>query len=195
MNPIRLIRYATDNAWESMEKKPSVMQMVWMYVVPLSLVPSVVLYLVVRTYPKLFMDILPGDRVMLVSMELFVGQIVSILMMAWISRNLAEMVNLKPSFRDSLLVIATSVTPFWLVSVFYLIPSIPFNLVMHGIATLASITLVYYGVNNIFGLKRRGAAAMLAGAIVCTAALGFAVLLVCTLISWNDIQHLQFSLK
>lgn len=195
MNPIRLIRYTTSNVWQSMEKKPSVKQMVWMYVVPLSLVPSVMFYLVVRTYPKLFMDILPGDRVMMVSLELFMGQIVAILMMAWISRNLADMVNLKPSFRDSLLVIATSVTPFWLASVFYLIPSIPLNLVMHGIATLASVILVYYGVNNVFGLKRRGASAMLTGAIVCTAALGFAVLLVCTLISWNAIQHLQFSLK
>jgi len=166
-----------------------------MYVVPLSLVPSVVFYLVVRSYPKLFLDILPGDRAMIVSLELFAGQIVAILMMALISRNLAEMVNIKPTFRDSLLVIATSVTPFWLVSLFYLIPNITFNIFMHGVATIASIILVYFGVNNVFGLKRRGASAMLTVAIVCTAALGFAILLVTTLISWSAIQQLQFSVK
>ena len=195
MNIIRLIRYTTSNTWHSVDKKPGVMQLLWMYIVPLSLVPSVMLYMVVRNYPKLFMDILPGDRIMVVSLELFAGQIVAILVMAWITRNLAEMVNLKPSYRDSLLIIATSVTPFWLASLFYLIPSIPLNLIMHGIAALASITLVYYGVNNVFGLKRRGAAAMLTGAIACTAALAFAILLVYTLMSWNAIQHLQFSLK
>lgn len=132
---------------------------------------------------------------MMVSLELFAGQIVAILVMRWITRNLAGMVNLKPTYRDSLLIIAASVTPFWLASLFYLIPSIPLNLIMHGIATLASIALVYFGVNNVFGLKRRGAAAMLTGAIACTAALAFAILLVCTLMSWNAIQHLQFSLK
>jgi len=195
VNPIRFIRYTTSNAWQLAEKKPSVMQMLWMYVVPLSLVPSIMLYLVVRNYPKLFMDILPGDRVMMVSLELFVGQIVAILVMAWITENLADMVNIRPTFRDSLLVIATSVTPFWLASLFYLIPSITLNILMHGIATLASIALVYYGVNNVFGLKRRGAAAVLTAAIVCSAALCFAVLLVCTLLSWNGIQRLQFSLK
>jgi hypothetical protein len=148
-----------------------------------------------HNYPGQFMDKLPGNRLFMISGELFILQIAVILAMAWITQNLAEMVDKKPSFRDSLLIIAIATTPLWLTSVFYVVPSLSFNVIVHAIAVLASIALVYRGVKYIFAIKERGAIATLTLAIVCTAGLGFAVVMVGSLISWEAIEQLQFAIK
>jgi hypothetical protein len=148
-----------------------------------------------HNYPRQFMDTLPGNRLLMICAELFVLQIAVILAMAWITQNLAEMVDKKPSFRDSLLIIAIATTPLWLTSVFYVVPSLSFNVVVHGIAILASIALVYRGVKYIFSIRERGAISTLTLAIVCTAGLGFAVVMVGSLISWEAIEQMQFAIK
>lgn len=198
MNPIRMLRYVThhSDSWHALaEEKPSVMQMLWLYVIPMSFIPPLMLNIVVRHHPKVFMDILPGDRLHIVGIIIFLALVVGVIVMAWISKLLAEMVDIKPPFRDALLVIAVATTPFWAVSLFYLVPNMAVNLVLHVVAGIASIALVYQGVKSIFRLQRRGAAAMLTTAIGCTAAVGFGVLLVGTLMMWGVIQDLQFAVK
>ena len=198
LNPIRMLRYVTHHSdtWHALaEEKPSVMQMLWLYVIPMSVIPPLMLNIVVRNHPKVFMDILPGDRLHIVGITLFLALVAGVIVMAWISKLLAEMVDIKPPFRDALLVIAVATTPFWAVSLFYLVPNMAVNLILHGVAGIASVALVYQGVKSIFRLQRRGAAAMLTTAIGCTAAVGFGVLLVGTLMMWGVIQDLQFAVK
>ncbi len=198
MNPLKLLSYVThqSEAWHELaDKKPSVQQMLLMYVVPLSIIPPLMLYFVVQNHPKIFMDILPGDRLIIFGLGLFFSQVTTVLVTAWITQHLAKMVDIKPSFRDALLVIAAAATPFWLVSIFYLVPSFTVNIALHGVAGLVSAALVNQGIISVFKLKRRGAAIMLLIAIICTAALGLGILLIGTLMSWGGIQDLQFSLK
>lgn len=197
MNPIRLFRYVvnTGDGCLSREESPSVQQLLLMYVMPLAIIPPLMLYLVLHDYPKLFMDILPGNRLVVVGIEVFVFQVVAVLLLSWITQNLATMVSLAPKFRDALLVITVSAIPLWLLSFCYLIPNVTINLLVHAIGVLLSAFLVYRGVINVFGLKQRGAIAILTIAILGTAGLGFAVILSGTLISWNEIQKLQLSIK
>lgn len=199
MNPIRLFYFVSrksNHAKLLTVDKPSVSQLLFFYVLPLSLIPCVMMYLrIYDNYPQLFFDNLPGNRLMVVSIELLVLQLVVVLTMAWITQNLAEMVNIKPNFRDSLLIMALATTPLWLTSLFYLVPSLSFNVVVHVVAVLASILLVYRGVRYIFGIRERGALVTLSMAIVCTAGLGFAVILIGSLISWEAIEQLQFAIK
>lgn len=199
MNPIRLFNYVTPKGEQVKQlraEKPSTTQLLLMYVLPLSLIPSVMMYLrLYHHYPKLFLDNLPGDRLVLVSAELLFLQIAVILAMSWITQNLAEMVDVKPTFRDSLLMITIATMPLWLTSFFYLVPSLSFNVLVHGIAVLASIMLVYRGVRYIFSIRERGAIATLTLAIVCTAGLGFAVVMIGSMISWEAIEQLQFAVK
>lgn len=198
MNLIRLFDYVTPKAREKQAKaeKPGIAQLLVFYVLPLSLIPCIMMYLRLHhNYPKLFLDNLPGNRLVVICAELFILQIGVILSMAWITQNLAEMVDKKPSFRDSLLIIAIATTPLWLTSVFYVVPSLSFNVVVHGVAVLASIALVYRGVKYIFALQERGAIATLTLAIVCTAGLGFAVVMIGSLISWEAIEQMQFAIK
>lgn len=198
VNPIRMLRYVTHHSetWHALaEEKPSILQMLLLYVIPMSIIPPLMLNLVVRDHPKVFMDILPGDRLVIVGIIMYLALVFGVIIMAWISKLLAEMVDIKPSYRDAFLVIAVATTPFWAVSLFYLVPNMTVNLVMHGIAGIASIALVYQGIKSIFRLNRRGAAAMLTTAIGCTAAVGFGVLLVGTLMAWGVVQDLQFAVK
>lgn len=199
MNPIRLFYYVYPKAQHAKlltADKPSVMQLLLFYVLPLSLLPCVMMYLrLYNSYPQLFFDNLPGNRLLVVSIELLVLQLVVVLTMAWITQNLAEMVNIKPNYRDSLLMMALATTPLWLTSLFYIVPNLSFNVLVHVGAVLASVLLVYRGVRYIFGIRERGALITLSMAIVCTAGLGFAVILIGSLISWETIEQIQFALK
>jgi hypothetical protein len=197
MNPIKFFHFVMQDRNRSLSKEylPSVKQLLWMYVVPLAIIPPLMIYLVLHDYPKLFMDILPGNRLLVTGIEMFVFQVVAVLVLSWITQNLAAMVNLTPSFRDCLLVIAVAATPLWLLSFCYLVPNMELNLLVHGLGVLLSGFLVYRGIINVFGLKRRGAIAILTMSILGTAGLGFAVILVGTLISWSEIQKLQLSIK
>lgn len=199
MNPIHLFHFVSpksNHAKLLTADKLDVTQLLLLYVLPLSLIPCVMMYLrLYHSYPQLFFDNLPGNRLMVISIELLVLQLVVVLTMAWITQNLAEMVNIKPTFRDSLLVMALATTPLWLTSLFFIVPSLSFNVVVHAVAVLASVLLVYRGVRYIFGIRERGALFTLSMAIVCTAGLGFAVILIGSLISWEAIEQLQFSIK
>jgi hypothetical protein len=84
---------------------------------------------------------------------------------------------------------AISATPFWLVSLFYLVPSLQFNMLMYGIAAVVASVLVYFGVKNILSVQARGARMILSGAIVATASIAFGVIFIGTLIFWQYIQH------
>jgi hypothetical protein len=199
MNPIHLFDYVSPKSVGSKSltaEKPSAMQLLFFYVLPLSLIPCAMMYFrLYHNYPKLFMDTLPGNRLLMISSELLVLQLGVIMVMAWITQNLGDMVNVKPSFRDSLLMMTIATTPLWLTSLFYVVPSLSFNVVIHGVAVLISIALVYRGVKYIFGIRERGALASLTLAIVCTAGLGFAVILIGSLISWEAIEQLQFAVQ
>jgi len=175
------------------DRLPGVATMMLGYVIPLSLVTPVMLSIVVRQYPQLFTDLLPGDRLYIVVFALFVLQVVAVPLMALIVKHMSEMIGIIPSYKEALLVMAVSATPCWLVALFYLVPSFAFNIVMHAVASCLSAFLVYLGIRNVFGVQRRGARIMLTTAIVATASLAFGVLLISTLMLWGQVQQLQLA--
>jgi hypothetical protein len=199
MNPIRLFDYVTARSEQHKVlalPKPGVTQLLLFYVLPLSLIPCITMYLRLgHQVPKLFFDQLPGNRLLMVSAELLFLQLLLVLMMAWITQNLAQMVGVKPGFRDALLLITLATTPLWLTSLFYLVPSLSVNVLVHGVAALIAVALVYRGVRYVFGIRERGALFSLTLAIICTAGLGFGVILIGSLISWETIEQLQFAVK
>jgi len=164
------------------------------YVVPLSLVTPAMLSIVVRQYPKLFTDLLPGDRLYIVAFALFLLQIVAVPLMALIVKHLSEMVGVIPTYKEAFVVTAVAATPFWLVSLCYLVPSFAFNIAMHAVAGALAALLVYLGIKNVFRLERRGARIMLTIAVVAVASLAFGVLLISTLMLWGHVQQLQLAL-
>lgn len=199
MNPIRLFDYVTPRSEQPKVlamPKPGVTQLLIFYILPLSLIPCITMYLRLdHQVPKLFFDQLPGNRLLMVSVELLFLQLLLVLVMAWITQHLAQMVGVKPGFRDALLLITLATTPLWLTSLFYLVPSLSVNVLVHAVAALIAVALVYRGVRYVFGIRERGALFSLTLAIICTAGLGFGVILIGSLISWETIEQLQFAVK
>lgn len=197
MNPMRLfnlLRSGRNNARLFTVDKPNSTQLVLWYVLPLSFLSSVMVYLrLYHQYPQLFMDNLPGNRLLMIGGEVLLLQVIAILAVAWVTQNLVDMVNIKTTFRDALLVITMATIPLWLASLIYLVPSVNVNVAVHVLAVLGSVMLIYRGVYAIFGLRERGATAMLTMAIAGTASLGFGIVLISTLISWDGIEQLQFA--
>ena len=169
--------------------------LLWSYVVPLSLITPIMLSIVVRQHEQLFTDTLPGDRLYILGFILFIAQVSLVPIMASLVKNTATMVDIKPSFDDAFLITAISATPFFVVSVFYLVPSLAFNIIMHGVAAAASSLLIYLGIKNVFDLQRRGARIMLTMTVLSAASLGFGILLIGTLMVWEEIQIFQFSIS
>lgn len=171
------------------------MHMLFAYVMPLSLITPIMLSIVIRQHEKLFIDILPGDRLYIIGLILFAAQVMLVPVMASLVKNLASMVDIKPSFEDAFLITAVSATPVFVVSVFYLVPSLAFNIIMHGIAVTASSVLIYLGIKHVFDLQRRGARIILSMTVISAASLGFGILLIGTLLVWEKIQKLQFAVS
>lgn len=165
------------------------------YVVPISLITPIMLSLVIRQHEKLFIDILPGDRLYILGLILFVALVAAVPIMAALVKNTASTVDIKPSFEDAFLIMAISVTPLYVVSVFYLVPSLAFNISMHVLAALASSALVYLGIKHVFDLQRRGARIMLSMVVISAASVGFGILLVGALLIWDEIQKVQFAVS
>ncbi|MDP8567306.1 hypothetical protein [Methylophilus aquaticus] len=197
MNLMRLIYFLTpesNHAKLFTVDKPNTTQLLLWYVLPLSFISSVMVYLrLYHQYSQLFIDNLPGDRLLMIGGEVLLLQVTAVLAVAWITKNLVEMVNVKTTFRDALLVITIATLPLWLASFIYLIPSFNFNVVVHVFAVLGAVMLICRGVYAIFGLRERGAAAILSMAIAGTASLGFGIVLISTLISWDGIEQLQYA--
>jgi hypothetical protein len=173
---------------ESKLDKPKTGQILYGYVLPFSLLTPV---MVIIAGQKLgpFDKVLLNQHIYLLGLLLFVSQIICLPLIAWLVKNLATMVSIIPNFRDSLLVMVISATPFWLVSVCFLVPNLQFNMLMYGLAAVSASILVYFGVKNIFKLKARGARLMLSGAIVALASLAFGIIFIGTLIVWDYLQH------
>lgn len=165
--------------------KPTVKQAFVAYVIPLSLITPIMLAYTAQHNPKPFLDKLPSDSLYMVGFAVFVMEVISIPTLAFTLKNLAEMVNIKPTFQDSFLIVAYAATPAFLISISYLIPSFSINVALHGLAALAACLIIYKGIKNIFRLQARGARFMLTMATVATAATGFAIVLVITLILWG----------
>lgn len=172
---------------------PAAGRLFWFYVVPLALITPLMLSLVLRQHPKVFQDLLPGDRLNMVATVLFLMQVIAVPLMAWITKNLALMVGIRPSFREAFLVIAIAGTPLSVVGILYAVQNIAFNLVMHGLAAIAACYLVYLGTKNVFGLPRRGARVMLTLAVTGTAWIGYGVVLISILLLWGQVQQLQIN--
>jgi hypothetical protein len=81
--------------------KPTSTQLIVWYVLPLSFISSVMIYLrLYHQYPKLFIDNLPGNRLLMIGGEVLLLQVTAILAVAWVTQNLVEMVKIKTTFRD-----------------------------------------------------------------------------------------------
>lgn len=197
MNPVTLFRlfFRPTAGWEAlMASQPTVYRLFLLHVLPFSLLPSVMIYLAGRQHGLLFFELLPGIKLAIVAFILYLVQLVVVAVMAAILRQLAEVIDVHPSYRQSFILAAVAPTPLWLAPLFLIFPSVQLNILISVVAMMAAAGFIYYGIPVVFKVEERGHVNMLFGAILVAGATAWGFLMACTLVVWGSVQSLQFAL-
>jgi hypothetical protein len=196
MNPITLFKlfFKPTAGWEAlMASQPSMHRLFLLHVVPFALIPSVMIYIAGTNQTILFFDLLPGNKLLLVSVILFLVQLVVVPAMASIIRQLAEIADSHPSYKQAFTLAAVAPSPLWMAPVFLLIPDILVNIAVTSLAMMASAGFIYFGIPTVFKIKEQGHVYLLFGAILVAGVIAWGFLMVCTLVVWGSVQNLQFA--
>lgn len=196
MNPLTLFRlfFTPTNGWKDLIKsQPSIHRLYLSHVIPFALIPPLMIYIAGRTHSELFFDLLPGNKLIIVAVAFFLVQLVVVPAMASIVRQLAEVAEIHPSYKDAFILAAVAPTPLWMAPIFLFVPDILVNIGVTSLAMMASAGLIYYGVPVVFKIKEQGHALLLFGAILIAGVIAWGFLMICTLVVWGSVQNLQFA--
>ena len=196
MNPLKLfwLFFRPTNAWqELMQSPPSVHQLYLLHVLPFSLILPVMIYIAGTRHSVLFLDLLPGNKLAIVAVAIFIVQLVAVPVMAVIIRQLTEIIEVHSLYKDAFILAAIAPTPLWMAPVFLIVPDILVNIAITSWAMMASAGFIYYGIPAVFKLKEQGRSLLLFGGILMAGVVAWAFLMVCTLLVWGAVQNLQFA--
>lgn len=196
MNPMTLFKlfFKPTAGWESlMASQPSMHRLFLLHVLPFAMIPPVMIYFVGKSHTILFFDLLPGSKLILVSLILFFVQLVVVPVMASIIRQLAEIADSHPTYRESFILAAVAPTPLWMAPVFLVVPDIIVNIGVTSLAMMASAGFIYYGIPTVFKIKEQGHVHLLFGAVLMAGATAWGFLMISTFVIWGSVQNLQFA--
>jgi hypothetical protein len=198
MNPITLFKlfFKPTTGWEElMASNPSIHRLFLLHVLPFALIPPVMIYVAGKNHTILFFDLLPGSKLLLVALILFLIQLVVVPLMASILRQLAEIADAHPTYRQAFVLAAVAPTPLWMAPVFLIVPDIIVNIGITSLAMMASAGFIYYGIPTVFKIKEQGHVYLLFGAILMAGATAWGFLMVSTFVIWGSVQNLQFAIS
>jgi hypothetical protein len=196
MHPLTLFRLFLSPAqgWKDlMQTQPTIHQLYLLHVIPFALIPPLMIYIAGSNRSLLFFDLLPGNKLIVVAVAFFLVQLVIVPAMASIVRQLAEIAEVHPPYKDAFILAAVAPTPLWMAPIFLIIPDMLLNLCITSLAMMASAGFIYYGVPNVFKIREQGHALLLFGAILMAGVIAWGFLMVCTLLVWGSVQNLQFA--
>jgi hypothetical protein len=164
----------------------SVLKLFFLYALPLSLLPPVMLHFSGVAYGGRF--ILPALNEMqlqVIGILFFVAELAMTFLVAYIIQRLGKMVDIKPAFEDAYKLAVVVPTPLWLASLFLFIPSFMLILMVGSAAMIASGILIYYGVPLILKVEEKGHAVLLSGSILAAGMVAWIAMMYLTLFTWS----------
>lgn len=196
MNPMTLFKlfFKPTAGWQALiASQPSMHRLFLLHVIPFALIPSVMIYIAGTKQTLMFFDLLPGNKLLLVSFILFLVQLAVVPVMATIVRQLAEIADSHPSYKQAFTLAAVAPTPLWMAPVFLIVPDMLVNMAVTTLAMMAAAGFIYYGIPTVFKIKEQGHVYLLFGAILVAGVVAWGFLMVCTLVVWGSVQNLNFA--
>jgi len=199
MKPITLVQlfFTPTKGWKGlMQSQPSIHQLYMLHVIPFALIPPLMIYFSGKHHGDAIFDLIhlvPSNKLIIVSIAFFLVQLVVVPVMASIVRQLAEVAEIHPSYRQAFILAAVAPTPLWMAPVFLVIPDLLVNICITSLAMMASAGFIYYGIPVVFEIKEKGHALLFFGAVLMAGATAWGFLMVCTLMVWGAVQNLQFA--
>lgn len=195
MNPLHLfwLFASPTRGWQNLlQGQPSIHRLYMLHVIPLSLIPPLMVYFAGSKQGGNLLPLLSESKLLLVGAIFFLVELVVVPVMAVIVRQLAEVSEIKPGYKEAFILAAVAPTPLWLAPLFLLIPSVMLNLAVITLALMAAAGLIYYGIPQVFNLREQGRALLLFGAVLIAGVVAWAFLMVSTLLIWGSVQNLNF---
>ncbi len=195
MNPVTLFKlfFKPTSGWNALMKThPSIPRLYLLHVIPLSLFASYMLYNAGSLHGGIF-GLFPGNKLAMVAVAFFLVQLIAVPVMAIIVRQLGELAEIHPSYKEAFILAAVAPTPLWLSLLLLALPSTLLLLTGLALAAMAAAGFIYYGVPIVFRIKEKGHAILLFGGILIAGVVAAAFLMVCTLAFWGAVQNLQFA--
>lgn len=196
MNPLNLFWLFASPArgWSRLvHARPSIHRLYLLHVIPFSLIPPLMVYFAGSKYGGQFFPLMGASKLLLVAAIFFLIELVAVPVMGVIIRQLGEVAEIHPSYKDAFMLAAVAPTPLWMAPVFLLVPSVMLNLLVVALAMMAAAGLIYYGIPSVFRLKEKGHAMLLFGAVLIAGVVAWGFLMVSTLVVWGGVQSLQFN--
>ena len=196
MNPITLLKlfFTPTKGWEALiQSQPSLHRLYMLHVIPFSLIPPLMIYIAGNNHSEMFFDLLPGNKLIIVSVAFLLVELVAVPAMAVVVRQLAEVAEIHPSYKEAFTLAAVAPTPLWMAPIFLIVPSILVNILITSLAMMASAGFIYYGIPTVFKIKEQGHALLLFGAILMAGVIAWGFLMVSTLMVWGAVQNLHFA--
>ena len=174
-----------------MHAKLSMHRLYLLHVVPMSLIAPLFIYFAAAKYAGDLLPILSSAKLLLVALILFIVQLVAVPVMALVIRQLAEVADISPTYKDAFTLAAVVPTPIWLVPItFLIIPNMMVNLLALTLAMMATVGFIYYGIPIVFRIKERGHAMLMFGAVLTAGLIALGFLMVSTLVVLGSVQNL-----
>jgi len=173
-----------------MQSKLSMHRLYLLHVVPMSLIPPLFIYFAAGKYAGELLPVLSNSKLLLVAAILFVVELAAVPVMALIIRHLAEVAEIHPTYHDAFTLAAVAPTPLWLAPITFLIPDMTVNLIALTMALMATVGFIYYGIPAVFRIKERGHAILMFGAVLTAGVIGWALLMITSLVVLGSVQNL-----
>lgn len=174
-------------AWNTLARSHiSVLKMFFLYALPLSVLPPVMIHYAGITYGgRGGMPTLNELQLQTIGVVFFIAELAMTFLVAYIIQRLGEMVEIKPSYEDAYKLAVLAPTPLWLAPLFLFIPSFILNLAVGSAALILSAVLIYFGVPDILKVEERGHAILLSGSILAVGLVAWVAMMILTLVTWS----------
>jgi hypothetical protein len=154
LNSFAKLPLCADEGWPELAlRRPGILEVFVLVVLPLSLLPPAMLYFAGTHYPEAFGLALRQTDWAAVAGILFLAEIGTFLFMGWLIAEVAKTHALAIDHRAAYLLAAIAPVPMWLSSLGLLVPDPAFNGVASLSAFVLSCALLYQGVRA-FGRSR-----------------------------------------
>ena len=175
--------------WDTLARKHmSVLRLFFLYAVPMSVLPPVMIHYAGVTYGGHLLPTLTEMQLQTIGVAFFLVELAMTFLVAYVIQRLGEVIEIKPAFEDAYKLAVVVPTPLWLAPLFLFIPSFIVNITIGAAALILSGMLIFYTVPPILKVEEKGRAILLSGSILAAGMVAWAAMMYLTLLSWSFVS-------
>lgn len=129
---------------------PSVVRLFAFLVLPLSVLPTVMIYYAGSNYGEVFVPGLSAAQWQMAAIIFFFAELLTVPLTAWLIHLVCKLNNVATSYQACFTLAAIAPIPLWLSSFVLFIPNLMVGFVVGALAMSCSFGLIYHGVYALF---------------------------------------------